>query len=306
MACRRDAAGRGAHRARRHDRGRGPPALRPPLSKEHLAGKWGMERVFIRPPEKIAALGLDLRLGRSATSLDVEGHRLGLDDGTTISFDGLVLATGARPRVLPGTESISGVHTLRTLEDCHDLAAATADPGTRLVVVGAGFIGAEVAATCHGRGASVTVLESLPVPLARVLGEEMGALCADLHAANGVEIRTGTDVAGLRTRSDGAGGRVTGVELADGTVVPADVVVVGIGVEPNTAWLEGSGLEVGNGVVADATLHVADDVVAAGDVVRWFDESLGTDIRIEHWTNAAEQGVHAARSLSAGRVAALP
>jgi NADPH-dependent 2,4-dienoyl-CoA reductase/sulfur reductase-like enzyme len=285
------------------------PYDRPPLSKQFLAGIWGLDRIRLRDPEKIAALGLDLRLGRRAVALDVPGHGLDLDDGSSVGFDGVVLATGSRPRPLPGTDGIAGVHLLRTLDDATALSAALA-PGARggvvrLVVVGAGFIGAEVAATAHALGASVTVVEALAVPLGRVLGNEMGALCAALHRDNGVALRTGVGVAGLRTEADGAGRRVTGVELADGDVVDADVVVVGIGVVPATDWLEGSGLEVHDGVVSDATLHAADDVVVAGDLARWFDAGAGFHRRVEHWTNATEQGAAAARNLLAGRGGAL-
>jgi len=277
-----------------------PPYDRPPLSKQLLAGTWGLDRVVLRSSDKLAALGFDWRLGRRAVGLDAEARRLDLDDGTSVSYDGLVVATGSRPRAIAGTEGLAGVHLLRTLEDCFALAEATADPAARLVVIGAGFIGSEVAATCHGRGLEVTILEALPVPLARVLGDEMGRACAALHRAHGVEVRTGAAVAGL-TAEDGA---ATGVVLVDGTVVGADVVVVGIGVEPVTDWLEGSGLSVDDGVVCDATLHAADDVVVAGDVARWFDESHDRHRRIEHWENATEQGQHAASSLRAGRRAA--
>jgi len=275
------------------------PYDRPPLSKQFLAGTWGLDRVMLRPAEKITALGLDLRLGHRAGGLDVDGHTLELDDGTTLGFDGLVVATGAHPRPLPGAAPLPGVHTLRTLEDSLDLGRAARVEGVRVVVVGAGFIGSEVAATCRGLGASVTVVEALSQPLARVLGDEMGAACAALHAHHGVELLTGVGVSALRPSSGGA--EVEGIELDDGTAVDADVVVIGIGVVPTTQWLDGSGLEVYDGVVADATLHAADDVVVAGDVARWFDEGLGTHVRIEHWTNAAEQGVAAARSLLAGR-----
>ncbi len=217
-----------------------------------------------------------------------------------------MVATGAHPRTLPGTAHLRGVHTLRTLEDCFALGADVAGEATRLVVVGAGFIGSEVAATCHGLGVRVTVVEALPVPLARVLGDRMGAVCAALHADHGVEVRTGTGVSKLVTEPAPSGERVSGVALLDGSVIPADVVVVGIGVVPTTQWLDDSGLEVDNGVRADATLHAADDVVVAGDLARWFDDRLGAEIRIEHWTNAAEQGVAAARSLLAGRRHADP
>jgi NADPH-dependent 2,4-dienoyl-CoA reductase/sulfur reductase-like enzyme len=280
------------------------PYDRPPLSKQFLAGTWSLDRVLLRPSEKITALRLDLRLGHSAGRLDVEGHTLEIDDGTTLHYEGLVLATGAQPRPLPGAGELPGVHVLRTLEDSIALGRVVRAEGARVVVVGAGFIGSEVAATCRGLGAGVTVVEALPQPLARVLGAEMGAACGALHVDHGVELVTGVGVSALRR--GGPAGAVDGVELVDGAVLDADVVVIGIGVVPTTGWLEGSGLEISDGVVADATLHAADDVVVAGDVARWFDEGLGAHTRIEHWTNAAEQGVAAARSLLAGRAAASP
>ena len=274
------------------------PYDRPPLSKQFLAGTWGLDRVVLRPPDALAALALDLRLGHSAGALDTDGHRLELDDGTVVDFDGLVVATGAAPRPLPGAPDLAGVHLLRTLEDSISLGAVASE-GARVVVVGAGFIGSEVAATTSARGAQVTVVEALPQPLARVLGAEMGAACGALHLAHGVDLRTGVGVSGLVAGDDGSA--VAGVALDDGSVLDADAVVVGIGVVPTTAWLEGSGLEIADGVVADATLHAADDVVVAGDVARWFDQKLDALVRIEHWTNAAEQGAVAARSLMAGR-----
>jgi NADPH-dependent 2,4-dienoyl-CoA reductase/sulfur reductase-like enzyme len=287
------------------------PYDRPPLSKQFLAGTWGLDRVVLRPAEKIAALGLDLRLGHRAGALDVEAHTLELDDGDVVHFDGLVVATGAHPRRLPGAAPLAGVHVLRTLEDSIALGRAARAEGARVVVVGAGFIGSEVAATCRGIGAHVTVVEALPQPLARVLGPEMGAVCGALHTDHGVTLLTGVGVSGLRSRGaspsrDGHGtpGRVDGVELDDGRVLDADVVVIGIGVVPTTQWLEGSGLVVSDGVVAEATLHAGDDVVVAGDLARWFDQGLGVHTRIEHWTNAAEQGAVAARNLLAGRARA--
>jgi 3-phenylpropionate/trans-cinnamate dioxygenase ferredoxin reductase component len=273
------------------------PYDRPPLSKQFLAGKWGIERLHHRDRTKIEDLGLDLRLGHSATSLDTEAGRIVLDDGALLEFDGLVIATGAHPRTFPGADDAAGVHVLRTLEDSISLAEATAGPGTRLVVVGAGFIGSEVAATCHERGVHVTLLETLAVPLERALGPEMGSACAALHLDNGVELRTGTGVVELRPGE---------VELVDGTVVVADAVLVAIGVKPTTQWLEGSGLELTDGVVADATLHAADAVVVAGDVARWYDRGVEKHIRIEHWTNASDQGAAAARNLLAGRADAYP
>lgn len=278
-----------------------PPYDRPPLSKQFLAGTWGLDRVVLRGDEKLAELGIDVRLGHRAESLDAAGRQVRFDDGSTVRFDGLVLATGAKPRTMAGTDDIAGVHVLRTLDDCLALAEDTADPAKRVVVVGAGFIGSEVAATFHGQGRVVTVVEALPVPLARVLGQQMGEACAALHRSRDVDLRTGTAVAALRTEADDGRRRVTGVELLDGSVIPAEVVLVAIGVTPITQWLDGSGLEVRDGVVADAGLHAADEVVVAGDMARWWDEDYGVERRVEHWTNAAEQGAHAARSLLAGR-----
>jgi 3-phenylpropionate/trans-cinnamate dioxygenase ferredoxin reductase subunit len=282
------------------------PYDRPPLSKQLLAGTWGLDRVQLRHPEKIDALGLDLRLGHMATGLDVAGHVIDLDDGSRIDFDGAVVATGAHARSLPDTAHLGGVHTLRTLEDCFAIGAAMRGEDTKLVVVGAGFIGSEVAATCRRLGAQVSVVEALPVPLSRVLGDEIGTACAALHSENGVEMRTGVGVAKLTSVDTPSGPHVSGVALIDGSVIPADAVVVGIGVAPTTDWLVGSGLDVDNGVRADSGLYAADDVVVAGDLARWFDDGLGAEIRIEHWTNAAEQGMAAARNLLAGRHDAVP
>jgi 3-phenylpropionate/trans-cinnamate dioxygenase ferredoxin reductase subunit len=282
---------------------RHPPYDRPPLSKQFLAGTWGLDRVLLRSPDKLGALGLELRLGRSAVALDVAGHAVEVDDGSRLHFDGLVVATGAHPRRLPGAPSLEGVHTLRTLEDSLAIGRSAATEGARVVVVGAGFIGSEVAATCRMRGADVTIVEALPAPLAGVLGLDVGAACAALHAQHGVRVVAGVGVSRL---AGDAESHVTGVVLDDGTVLDADAVVVGIGVRPTTRWLEDSGLELFDGVVADATLFAADDVVVAGDVARWFAEDVGAHVRIEHWTNAAEQGVVAARNLLVGRGAALP
>jgi NADPH-dependent 2,4-dienoyl-CoA reductase/sulfur reductase-like enzyme len=161
-------------------------------------------------------------------------------------------------------------------------------------VVGAGFIGAEVAATARARGLEVTLIEALPVPLQRVLGDEMGAVCAAIHRDHGVDLRVDTGVDGFVTAGDG---RVAGVRLAGGEVVDADVVVVGVGVTPNTEWLDGSGLTIDNGVVCDETCLAAPGVVAAGDVARWPNRRFGEVMRVEHWDNAQDQGAHAARRL---------
>jgi NADPH-dependent 2,4-dienoyl-CoA reductase/sulfur reductase-like enzyme len=274
------------------------PYDRPPLSKQVLAGQWGPDQILLRPADEYSSLDLDMRTGRRATALDLESRAVVLDDRDRISFDGLVVATGCRPRPLPDSPDLPGIHLLRTLEDALAIRDAL-DTSPRVVVVGAGFIGSEVAATCRMRGLDVTLLEALPVPLARALGEEVGAACARLHHDNGVDLRLGVAVDGF----DGDA-RVERVRLSDGGTVDADLVVVGVGVAPETAWLEDSGLALADGVVCDATCHAsAPGVVAAGDVARWHNPLFAIDMRVEHWTNAAEQGVAAARALLAGKAA---
>ncbi len=268
------------------------PYDRPPLSKQVLAGDWEPERAALTDPEELEDDGIEARLGLRATALDLDARQLTLHTGETVEFDGLVIATGARCRTMPGTEGISGVHVLRSLDDCLALRADFEAMPQRVVVVGAGFIGAEVAATARGRGLDVTMVEALPTPLSRVLGDEMGEVCAEVHRDHGVDLRTAVGVE--RIAGDG---RVERVTLSDGSTIDADVVVVGIGVIPNTEWLDGSGLEVGDGVVCDASCLAADRVAAAGDVARWPNELFGETMRVEHWDNAAQQGAHAARRL---------
>ena len=277
------------------------PYDRPPLSKQLLAGKVDVEQVSLCPADRLAGLDLDLELGRRATGLDLHGRQVVVDEVDRIDFDGLMIATGASPRQLPGVPPLDGIHLLRTLDDCLAIRARLEQvvaQGGRVVVVGAGFIGSEVAATSHTAGAQVTVLEALAMPLSRALGEEMGAACAALHYDNGVDLRTGAGVSGFHGQH-----RVEGVLLQDGTTVEADLVVVGVGVAPNTAWLESSGLTLDNGVVCDRTGHAAPGIVAAGDVARWHNSLFETDMRVEHWTNAAEGGIAAARALLAGEKA---
>jgi 3-phenylpropionate/trans-cinnamate dioxygenase ferredoxin reductase component len=272
------------------------PYDRPPLSKQVLAGAWPAERtaLTVMHPDGLAGLDLDWRLGVRANHLDLTSRRVLLAGGGDVPFDGLVVATGAAPRELPGTETLAGVHTLRTLDDSLAIRAALDGGVRRVVVVGAGFIGAEVAATCRTAGCDVTILEALPVPLGRALGDEMGAVMGELHRDHGVDLRLGIGVAGFE-----GGDRVTHVRLADDTLVDADIVVVGIGVTPNTGWLEGSGLALDDGLVCDATTRAAPGVVAAGDVARWPSHRFGELMRVEHWDNAIAMGEHAARRLLA-------
>jgi NADPH-dependent 2,4-dienoyl-CoA reductase/sulfur reductase-like enzyme len=271
------------------------PYDRPPLSKQVLAGTWEADRVPLRPTDTYGDLDLDLRLGTVATGLDLHRREVALTDGDTVPFDSLVLACGAIPRTLPRTESLAGVHVLRTLDDSLALRAEL-EQGPRLVVIGAGFIGAEVAATARRRGLEVTIVEALPAPLVRGLGPQMGMACAALHQHEGVDIRLGVGVSHLD--GDGAG-RVARVHLVDGTAIEADVVVVGIGVRPATDWLEGSGLEIRDGIVCDDRCAAvgAEAVYAVGDVARWPNPLFDEEMRLEHWTNAAEQADAAVRNL---------
>jgi len=278
------------------------PYDRPPLSKEVLRGEAEPEQIVLRK-QGVDDLELDWRLGARAVALDVGVRTVELHDGERVAFDGLVIATGSTPRLLPNQPDLAGVFTLRTLDDALAIRELLhANP--KVVVIGAGFIGAEVAASCRTRGLDVTVLEALPQPMVRGLGPELGAVIAAVHRDHGVDMRTGVMVDGLVGDGDG---QVTGVRLGDGTTVAADVVVVGVGVVPETAWLDGSGLTIDNGVVCDAGCAAAPNIVAAGDIARWpnllFD---GASMRLEHWTNATEQGVHAARRLLGDESAFAP
>jgi NADPH-dependent 2,4-dienoyl-CoA reductase/sulfur reductase-like enzyme len=272
------------------------PYDRPPLSKQVLAGT--------KPPESTALsavsgslddLLLDWRLGESATGLDLADQSVLLAGGEQLRYDGLVIATGASPKRLPGTDHLDGVHTLRSIDDCAAIRAGLDASPRRVAVVGAGFIGAEVAATCRGRGIEVSLIEALPVPLERGLGPAMGAVVADLHRDHGVDVRLGVGVVLIEGHD-----RVESVRLTDGTVLDVDLVVIGIGVGPNTDWLEGSGLTIDNGVLCDATCLAAPGVVAAGDVARWPNRRFGEVMRVEHWDNAISMGTHAAHTLLAG------
>ena len=269
------------------------PYDRPPLSKQVLAGDWEPDRIGLASNAD-DDLDLAWRLGHAAAALDVAGRTVRLADGDELAWDGLVLATGAAPRRLDDGGR-AGVHVLRSLDDCLALRAdLDAGPG-RVVVVGAGFIGAEVAATCRGRGIDVTLVEPLPVPLGRVLGDDVGTVLGTVHRDEGVDLRLGVGVDAVE-----GGDRVERVRLSDGRSVDCDVVVVGIGVTPCTGWLEGSGLALDDGVVADAACRVAPGIVAAGDVCRWWHDGYGASLRVEHWDHAIGQGTHAGEALLAG------
>ncbi len=271
------------------------PYDRPPLSKKLLSGEWEPDRIHLRQPDVFDDLDVEWRLGTAATALDVQRRELTLADGSVLGFDGLVIATGAHPRRLADQDAFDHVHELRTLDDALGLRSEIVGGGRRVVVIGAGFIGLEAAATAKALGNDVVVLEGAAAPLIRGLGTEMGEAIAELHRAHGVDVRCGVFIEGLTA---------DGVRLVGGEIVPADAIVVGIGVTPNTHWLEGSGLRLRDGVVCDANLNALDvsgdpvpGVFAAGDVARWPNGLFDEEMRVEHWTNAAEQGAHVATNL---------
>lgn len=259
----------------------GAPYDRPPLSKQILTGDWPPERASLGDPAGQWSAHL---IGKRAVSLDVDAHEIRLAGGDRLRYDTLVLATGATATRLSGA-AYPGVHALRTMDDCLALRRSL-HRGGPLVVVGGGFIGAEVASSARSLGIPATIVEALDTPMSRVLGDEVGGLLTGLHERNGVEVRCATSVSTLEG-SD----RVEKVVLADGTRLPADTVLVGIGVRPSTGWLEGSGLRLDDGVLCDeycAAVGVP-DVYALGDVARWFDRHAGAHVRVEHWTTAAQQ-----------------
>ncbi|HZM95601.1 MAG TPA: FAD-dependent oxidoreductase [Vicinamibacterales bacterium] len=270
------------------------PYDRPPLSKQVLQGTWEPEQTFFRRKDGYDALALDMRLGVRATSVDLRARRVILADGTFADYDRLIVATGARVRNLPGMAPRVGLLALRGLDDAIALRRELMN-ASHVAIVGAGFIGLEVAASCRARGLQVTVIESLPVPLSPALGSTFCEMVAAMHRDHGVYLRTGVSVTDVFGES-----RVAGVVLSDGSRIDTDVVVVGIGVTPNTEWLEGSGLTLENGIVCNGCGEAAPGVYAAGDVARVANRWHGDSPRIEHWTNAVEQGVHAAENALAG------
>lgn len=273
------------------------PYDRPPLSKNFLAGEWDADRVALRKPEALEELNLTWKLGSAATALNTSSRTVSLADGSALTYDGLIIATGGTVRRLPNQPNIAGVHVLRTLDHAQALRAEITD-GANVVVIGAGFIGLEAAATATKRGAKVTVLEGLEAPLIRALGAEMGAAIGEVHVRNGVTVRCGVQVQSI----DGTD-HVKSITLGNGETIAADVVIVGIGVAPATQWCETSGLTIRDGIVCNENLCAGpENVFVAGDVLRWPNalfSDVEADMRVEHWTNAAEQGAIAAKNLLA-------
>lgn len=268
-----------------------PPCDRPALSKELLTGVWEPAQCALPLPHDPRVTWREMRIA----GFDPATLTLMLADDTVQSFPGgVVIATGTRPRSFPG-DDLAGVHVVRTLQDAIDLKAAIDRPERlRVVVVGGGFIGIETAAACLGRGHEVTVLETMNAPFERIVGAEVGNAIVVPLLERGLRLRTGVGVSHLH-----GDGRVEAVVTTDGEPVPADVVVLGVGVQPAVEWAEGSGLDVTRGVECDETLLVAPRVVAAGDIAVWPNRRYGENRRVEHWDNAVRQGYHAGRRLLA-------
>jgi len=274
----------------------GLPYDRPPLSKQVLVDQTHPGRVLLRDAERFDHLDVTRRHAR-ATELDRAHQRIQLADGSTVDYDGVVVATGVTPRRLAFGHDLHGVHVLRTADDALALRADLLK-ARRVAVVGGGFLGTEVAASATKLDCEVVVVDPLPLPMAGQLGPAVAERLMSLHQRNGVTVRTGRVPTGCTARD----GRCTGVELDDGTTLAADCVLVAIGCVPAVEWLRSAGLELGNGIECDEYCRAAENVYAAGDVARWPNARFGTRMRIEHRTNAGEQGRAAARNLVLGDV----
>ncbi|MFI5525370.1 NAD(P)/FAD-dependent oxidoreductase [Streptomyces platensis] len=270
------------------------PYERPPLSKGYLLGTAERDSAYVHPPEWYAEHEVELRLGQAVTALDPAGHEVTLADGSRLGYAKLLLATGSTPRPLPvpGAD-LDGIHYLRRLADSDRLKELFRS-ASRVVVVGAGWIGLETAAAARAAGVEVTVLEAAALPLLRVLGPEAARIFATLHTDHGVELRCGVQVAELT----GTNGAVDGVRLADGSLIGADAVIVGVGITPNSEAAAAAGLKVDNGVVVDERLCSSHpDIFAAGDVANAYHPLLGRQLRVEHWANALHQPRTAAKAM---------
>jgi len=282
------------------------PYDRPPLSKEVLTGAKVADDLALTDSVKLDELDITFRPGTRASRLDSAKKEIVLE-GEKLSFDKLIIATGSHARHLSGSRTLKGVHTIRTINNANRLLGDL-KKATQVVVVGGGFIGAEAASSARSLGCEVTVIEAAAAPMSRGLGDEMGAICGLLHADNGTNLRTNVGVDSLRpigaSHDSGEAESVGYVDLTDGTSIPAEVVIVGIGTIPTTDWLVDSGLSVSNGLMCDRYLCASPpgsspDIYAAGDVAVWPNAWNGETMRVEHWTNAVEQGFAAAKNLLA-------
>jgi 3-phenylpropionate/trans-cinnamate dioxygenase ferredoxin reductase component len=269
-----------------------PPYDRPPLSKQVLTGAWEPERTYLRRPPMLDKLAADWHLGVRAVALDVGDRVVTLSNDSQLRFQGLVIATGVSARRFGLGHDLSGVHVLRTIDDAIAIRSDLTR-SRRLVIVGAGLVGCEVAAAARQLGIQVSLVDPLPAPMLRQVGPVVGGLIAAMHRRHGVALHLGVGIDGF----EGDRRRVTGIRLRDGSLLLADTVVVAVGSVPNTQWLSGSGLTVGNGVECDEFCRAAPGIVAAGDMASWYHKGLGQRLRVEHRTNAAEQGAAAAQAL---------
>jgi 3-phenylpropionate/trans-cinnamate dioxygenase ferredoxin reductase subunit len=272
------------------------PYERPPLSKDYLLGKAERDSVFVHPEAWYAEHDVDLRLGVAVTSLDPAAHEITTAAGDRWAYDKLLIATGSTPRrlTIPGAD-LGGVHYLRRLEDSdHIKIKAAFDRTERVVIVGAGWIGLETAAAARAVGLEVTLLERGELPLLRILGPKVARLFADLHRHHGVDLRCGVQISELT----GADGTANGVRLHNGQVIDADMILVGVGITPNSGLAVDAGLDVDNGIVVDEHLRTSKpDIYAAGDVANAYHPRLGRHIRVEHWANARRQAAVAAKAM---------
>ncbi|MFI9504973.1 NAD(P)/FAD-dependent oxidoreductase [Nocardia sp. NPDC052566] len=274
------------------------PYERPPLSKEHLLGKKELPEFTVEPSQWYRDHHIDVRVGTTVTAIDRSAKTVELPDGSTVPYDKLALATGSTPRRLPipGADT-PNVYTLRTIADSDTLIELFKD-ARRLAIIGAGWIGLEVAAAARTHGVEVTVLESADQPLLAALGPEMGAVFADLHRAHGVDLRLGTQVSEITTHNGGAAVLADGIRLADGSTVAADAILVAVGAAPNTELAVAAGLDVDGGVLVGANLATSDpDIVAVGDIAAQQHPVLERRIRVEHWANALNQPAVAAATM---------
>ncbi|YCK79896.1 FAD-dependent oxidoreductase (plasmid) [Arthrobacter sp. D3-18] len=269
------------------------PYDRPPLSKQYLSGEWDAERIMLRPAAHLEDLDVESRHGVPARGLDIQERKVVLTDGSEINYDRLILATGVNPKALPGAQHLKGVHTLKTLDDAEVLRGEL-HARSRVVVVGAGFLGTEIAAAAVSRGADVTLIGN-SAPLAGIIGPELGAELSALHVSNGVTLKIGRDasVASLVHSR----GKVTGVALKNGVIIIADLVVVAVGSVPAVDWLRKSGLRLDDGIQCAPDSSAAPGVYAAGDVARWHNNLFNVSMRLEHRTNAVDQGIHVAEQI---------
>lgn len=269
------------------------PYDRPPLSKEFLSGDKEQEKLYFKPEEFYDEQSIELHLDTGAASLDLAGKTVALANGEALHFDKLLLATGSRVRTLriPGY-NLESIHYLRTIEDSRAIAQSM-NGASRVVIVGAGFIGSEVAAVCKTAGLEVTILEIQPQPMAHILGEEMGAIYANLHTSRGIDLRLSEGISEIRGSS-----RAEQVVTDQGNVIDCDFVVIGVGISPDTTLAASADLDIDRGILINELCQTSHpDIYAAGDVANWFHPGLGHRLRVEHWDNALNQGVAAAKSM---------